>query len=294
MTLLSSLEGLSSFPGRIVSLVPSMTASLFDLGLGGNLVGISDYCTYPAGSLLGLERVGGPKTIHIERILALEPDLIIANQEENARAAVEQLAEKRLLWLTFPKSVRQGLEDLWQLARLSHDEMVYARVRSLETAVEYAELALHESSHQRVFVPIWRGETRNTPWWMTVNDQTYMADVIRLLGGVNVFASRERKYPLEAEFGWVKSEPAGDRDTRYPRVGAQEVLDAAPDAIILPDDPYPFSEEEIQSMRAIFSNTPAVKKGRIYRVDGRLLAWHGTFIGKALNELANLLRYEDS
>ncbi len=127
---------------------------------------------------------------------------------------------------------------------------------------------------------------------MTINDQTYMADVIRLLGGENVFTDRERKYPLEAELGWVESEPAGDRDTRYPRVSAQEVIESAPDAIILPDDPYPFSEDEIRFMRETFAATPAVKNGRIYRVDGRLLAWHGTFIGKALNELANLLRYE--
>lgn len=291
MTLLSTLEGLSSFPERIVSLVPSMTASMFDLGLGHKLVGVSDYCTYPAESLQGLERVGGPKSIIIERILDLKPDFIIANQEENSRDQVEQLAEKHLLWLTFPKSVRQGLADLWQLARLSHDEMVYARVRTLETAVEYAELALHESNHPRVFVPIWRGEVRDTAWWMTINDQTYLADVIRLLGGENVFATRERKYPLEAELGWVESEPAGNRDTRYPRVSAQEVVEAAPEAIILPDDPYRFSEEEVRAMRAVFSATPAVKKGRIYRVDGRLLAWHGTFIGKALNELASLLRW---
>src|SRR3972149_12172213 len=98
MPLLESLTELSRIPERIVSLVPSMTDSLFDLGLGGAVVGVSDYCTRPEGKLEGISRIGGPKTIDVAQVLALHPDLVIANREENNREAVMALAVQTPVW----------------------------------------------------------------------------------------------------------------------------------------------------------------------------------------------------
>src|SRR3972149_5639076 len=81
-------------PGRIVSLVPSLTESLFDLGFGSTVVGITDYCTQPASALQDLPRIGGPKTPRVADILALKPELVAANMEENPLDAVEALEAK--------------------------------------------------------------------------------------------------------------------------------------------------------------------------------------------------------
>ncbi len=129
-------------PRRVVSLVPSATASLFDLGLGRALVGISDYCTYPAEQLAGLPRIGGPKDLRVADILSLQPDLIIANQEENDRAAVEALAAAGAkVWLTFPLNVHAAIKDLWTLANLFRSDVAMQQVDFLERAVEWAEMA---------------------------------------------------------------------------------------------------------------------------------------------------------
>ena len=93
-------------PKRVVSLVPSMTESLFDLGLGDVVVGITDYCIYPAELLKNLPRVGGTKDVSEDEILDLKPDFVIANQEENSRQLVEKLEAAGIrVWVTFPKSV---------------------------------------------------------------------------------------------------------------------------------------------------------------------------------------------
>src|SRR5512139_3602968 len=101
-------------PKRVVSLVPSMTESLFELGFGETLVGITDYCIYPEERLEGLPRLGGPKNPRLEDIIALQPELVLANWEENTRRTVETLEAAGVrVWVTFPKTVRQALDVLW-------------------------------------------------------------------------------------------------------------------------------------------------------------------------------------
>lgn len=274
-------------PKRIISLVPSMTESLIVLGMGDALVGITDYCEEPKGMVEGYQRVGGIKNVRLGDVLALKPDLVIANQEENTPQAVEALLQAGLpVWLTFPKTVREAMEDLWTLVRLFARDQGFQMLRTLERALEVAELAGSERAKVRYFCPIWEEEhPRYGRWWMTFNKHTYMNDLLRIFGGENVFEARERRYPLEAELGETLSEPAAGRDVRYPRVSREEVLRADPELILLPDEPFPYKDEDCQRIARIFAETTAAREGRIYCIDGKLITWHGVRLGKALAEL---------
>lgn len=286
MPILENLSSFSSFPERVVSLVPSMSESLFDLGMGAHLVGVTDYCIHPP-QVLDLPKVGGTKTIRVDLVLQLSPDLVIANREENDRLQVEELAQTVNVWLTFPKTVRQVLDDLWQLVYLFRKERAFVSLRTLETAVEYAENRLFDLQPVPVFVPIWQDQTPSgVHWWMTFNRDTYCHDLIRLLGGSNVFADRKRRYPLEADLGLASEMTDEGGDTRYPRIAVEEVLEAQPEMILLPDEPYLFRQKETQEIFRLLEETPAVRHNRVYQVDGSLLTWHGTRLGKALAELA--------
>lgn len=285
MPLINDLSSFSSFPERIVSLVPSMSESLFDLGMGDHLVGVTEYCIYPLEAQ-ALPKVGGTKDVQVNEVLRLSPDLVIANQEENSKEIIEELAERLNVWLTFPKTVRQVLNDLWHLVYLFRQERAFLSLRTLETAVEYAENRLFDLQPLRVFVPIWQGETpTGIRWWMTFNRETYCHDLIRLLGGINVFAERQRRYPLSADVGEEEAILAEGRDTRYPCVTIEEIIEAKPELILIPDEPYVFQDEDIREIVTRLKSTPAVEQERVHRIEGSLLTWHGTRLGKALMEL---------
>ncbi len=263
-----------------------MTESLFDLGMGDSVVGITDYCVSPP-IVEKIPKVGGTKDVRVNRVIELAPDLIIVNQEENTRQVVEKLGDQFNVWLTFPKTVRQVLDDLWQLVYLFRRERAFVSLRTLETAVEYAESRLFDLQPIRVFVPIWQDVTETgIRWWMTFNQDTYCHDLIRLLGGMNVFGDRQRKYPLAADLGEAQETVPDDRDIRYPRVTLEEIIQAGPELILLPDEPYRFTDEDEEEIRQLLRDTPAVKQNKVYRIEGSFLTWHGTRLGKALAELS--------
>jgi len=134
-----------------------------------------------------LTRVGGPKNVRIQDILRLRPDLVIANQEENSRVDIEKLDENGVpVWVTFPKTIRQSLDDLWALTDLYHRKLAVDRLRSLEVALDYARMAASDVRRVRYFCPIWEEKTEGGRWWMTFNAETYPNDLLSLLGGDNV------------------------------------------------------------------------------------------------------------
>lgn len=120
---------------------------------------------------------------------------------------------------------------------------------------------------------------------MTFNRQTYAGDLLDLMGGENSFENRTRQYPLAADLGRGDAEEPGARDVRYPRVTLGEVVAAQPEVILLPDEPFVFDDAACQALMDDLRETPAVRAGRVYQVDGRLLAWYGTQIKAALDAL---------
>lgn len=277
-------------PRRVVSLVPSMTESLFDLGFGETVVGVTDFCTRPPLPET-LARVGGPKNARVEQILALQPDLVIANQEENSQMLIEALAAAGApVWLTFPRTVRDALADLRDLAGLYRGDSALRKLDVLERSLEWAALAAADRPKTRVFVPIWEeGPLEEGGWWMTFNQETYPSDLLHMLGAENVFGQRARRYPLQADLGLAGPEPAGGRDTRYPRVTLAEVTAAQPELVLLPDEPYQYGANDAARVDSLLAGTPAAQNGRIKTVDGSLLFWPGTRLGMALFTLVDLL-----
>jgi len=272
-------------PQRVVSLVPSVTESLFDLNLGDRLVAITDYCIHPADKVASLPRIGGTKNPDVQRIIELKPDLVIANQEENRKEDVDRLLAARIpVWVTFPKTVADAFNLLWNIMHVFDEPVMVPRVRLIEQTMDWvwriSEKRL-EDQPCRVFVPIWLDPL------MTFNAETYASDLLRICGGINVFAERERLYPLKADLGEQVPSSEPGRDTRYPRVTLDEVVAAQPDLILLPSEPFPFTQSHLSLFAGL--DIPAAHNNRIEFIDGSLLTWHGTRIAHALNVLPALI-----
>ena len=280
-------------PRRIVSLVPSLSEALVALGLGPRLIGVTTYCVHPAGAFDALPKLGGTKDADIDGIIALAPDLVIANHEENTARIVRRLAEADLdVWVTYPRTVADGVALLREIAALgatpeSIERWVVPAERALEDARGARDGARgpREDAHgardqagggasaaatarPRVFCPIWRDP------WMTIGRDTYIHDMLELCGGENVFADAGRD-----------AEAAAGR--RYPRVTLEAVERAAPDVILLPDEPYAFAESDRRELSAL--DCPAARDGRIHLIDGTLVSWYGPRIAEAIRGLARIL-----
>jgi ABC-type hemin transport system substrate-binding protein len=245
-----------------VCLVPSLTEALFGLGLGDRVAGVTEWCVHPAAGVAALPKLGGTKNPDVAGILALEPDLVIANREENRPRDVEALRRAGVpVWVTYPRTVREGVDLLRELSALGASPWaIRAVVEPVEAALRQA-LEHPPARRSRVFCPIWKEP------WMAVGADTYADDLLTLCGGANVFAK------------------IGSR--RYPIVTTQEIVDAAPEVVILPDEPYAFGPGDVGELSSL--EIPAAHSGRIHPIDGTLVSWYGPRIGRAIAILRSLL-----
>ncbi len=241
--------------------MPSVTEALFALGLGPQVVGVTQWCVHPAQGVEPLPKVGGTKNPELESILSLEPDLVIANREENKRQDVDRLRDAGIeVWVTYPRTVAEGVQLLAELADLGAD--AEARQRVVMPAVAALAGARERAADPpvRVFCPIWRNP------WMTINRDTYIHDMIELCGGDNVFGERTER--------------------RYPIVRVQEIQLIRPEVILLPDEPYSFAHEDARELMAL--DIPAARDQRIHLIDGTLLSWYGPRIPRGILLLQSL------
>ena len=228
-------------PRRVVSLVPSDTLNVAALGCAHLLVGRTDYCELPA-EIVSVPSVGGTKNPRIDDVLRLEPDLVLANQEENTRGDLETLAQR---------GVRVYV--------------AYAAVREAEGA-----RAAAGGRPVRVFCPIWMQPL------MTIHGDTFISDMLALSGAENVFGDRTRLYPLAADLGKAPALPpekVEGRDVRYPRVTLDEVVARAPELVLLPDEPHPFTDADAEVFRSLA--IPAAARGAVVTMSGKDLCWYG-------------------
>lgn len=274
-------------PQRVVSLVPSFTESLFALQLGDRVVGVTDYCVRPAANVMNLPKVGGTKNPDIERIISLRPDLVIMNEEENRREDADALEKAGIpIWKTAPNTIAEAINLLWETMEIFEKGDMVPMVRLIEQKWDVTRLAMENERPVRTFIPIWRDP------WMTGNQYTYMHDVMANFGMINVFAERDRQFPLAADLGEGDALSADDprvqdRDTRYPRVTLEEIEAAQPELVLLPDEPYTFNEDDAAAFDDL--DIPAVKLNNIYLTDGSLLLWHGTRFTYALSHFPPVL-----
>jgi ABC-type Fe3+-hydroxamate transport system substrate-binding protein len=249
-------------PQRIVSLVPSLTEWLFSVGLGARVVGVTDYCIEPAAALAGLPRLRGTKNPDRARIVALRPDLVIADQEENRERDVLALAASGIqVYVTAIRSVADVPEQLGRLARvLGADDRAAPALEDLRAAIAAAERALPATPRAAIAF-IWRDP------WMAVGAETYAGDLLRLGGAANCTLQLPG---------------------RYPRATLDEFMALHPEVILLPSEPYPFSERDLETFAA-YADVPAVRQGRIVFCDGTLITWPGPRTVAALRVIGELI-----
>lgn len=253
-------------PQRIVSLVPSDTHSVTALGAGDRLVGRTTWCEHGDG----VATVGGTKDVDVAAVLALEPQLVIANQEENTRKPLEALAERVPVLVSLPRRVDQGVAHLARLARIlgvAEDPQVRALIK------RGYELPAAAPTMLRAFIPIWMDPM------MTLNADTFGSDVLARVGVENVFGDRMRLYPLAADLGKTAPHDAAGRDVRYPRITSDEIKARAADLIVLPDEPHAFSAEDEATLQEL------LPKARVVRVSGKDLFWYGAWTIDAIPRL---------
>ncbi len=248
---------------RIVSLVPSLTEALFTLGAGETVVGVTNFCAEPREEVRTRPKVGGPKTVRCAAIVKLDPDLVIANMEENRKADVEALEQAGLrVLVTYPRTVREGIQLIRDLG------LAVGPCRRAEALAAECEAAHEEIQRSRpgwrplrVFCAIWRRP------YMTINGDTYVSDVLQTCGAENIFRDHAKRYPV---------------------VTLEEVASLKPDVILLPDEPFPFGERHREEFR-VLKGIPAVRADRIHLLDGKVLSWYGPRIGGSLRALIQIL-----
>jgi ABC-type Fe3+-hydroxamate transport system substrate-binding protein len=247
-------------PQRVVSLVPSDTHSMIALGVGDRLVGRTTYCEHGDG----VATVGGTKDVDVDAVLALAPQLVIANQEENTRPVLEKLAERGTVLVSLPRRVDEGIAHLARLARIMGLSQEPAVKDLIKRGYELPK-SQPTQARLRAFVPIWMDPL------MTLNAETFGSDVLARIGVENVFGDRMRLYPLAADLGKMLPQDAAGRDVRYPRVTLDEVKARGADVILLPDEPYVFTEADEAVLR------DALPNAKVVRVSGKDLFWYGAW-----------------
>lgn len=270
---------------RVVSLVPSETLCVAELAGIARVVGRTDYCVEPAAAVEAIPSVGGTKGFDVEAVKALRPDLVLANKEENGRPLVQAMIAARLpVHVSFPCTVEQSLEYVETLCvLLGLDPSGAAPLGACRSAVNEARRAAREEPLP-VFVPIWKDP------WMTFDGGAYASDVLQLCGASNVFAGRARRYPLAADLGkaaaWSEAR-VQQRDTRYPRIELEEVVDRGARAVLVPDEPYAFDEADAAALARLDSPHRIV----VERVDGKDLFWYGTHVARAVERLVRTISH---
>jgi len=226
-------------PQRIVSLVPSQTELLADLGLSETVVGITKFCEHPVDWFRSKTRVGGTKTLQMDRIESLNPDLILGNKEENDRSQVEALSARFPVWMSDVANLEDALDMVERVGILcgqAHSAQALAQriVRGFEALPSFSPL--------RAAYLIWRKP------YMVAGSGTFIDSMLQRAGLVNVFSDRPR----------------------YPEVSAEALRQSEPDVVLLSSEPYPFSEKHRAALLALCPSA------RVLLADGALFSWYGS------------------
>ena len=251
-------------PQRVVSLVPSVTEAVASLGQGRSLTAVTKFCAEPADLTAALRKIGGTKDPDIEAITALQPDLVLANIEENRRQDVQALIDAGLtVFVGYPRTVVEAVDEFQTIGDLLGAPASPRVVNDMREAVERQRTLNETRPTVRVFCPIWRNP------YMAIAGDTYSGDLIRLAGGENVFESHTS-------------------GSRYPQVTLKEIQAADPQVILLPDEPFRFRPRHRDELKAL-SEIDAVRTDRLFLCDGRWLTWYGPRIAEGVEGIEKLL-----
>jgi len=229
-------------PQRIISLVPSQTELLYHLGLNEEVVGITKFCIRPEHWFHRKTRVGGTKGIKIDTIRQLEPDLIIANKEENVKEQIVELEKHFPIYISDVKNLQQAYEMIAQVSLITH---------KIEKGLELVEDIHHRFERIRFFSTEKMVRAAYLIWkdpYMTAGGDTFIHDMMRRCGMKNVFETLER----------------------YPPITIKDLQDAAPKVLLLSSEPFPFKEKHVAELQPLLPQT------KVLLVDGEMFSWYGS------------------
>lgn len=226
-------------PRRIVSLVPSQTELLATLGLEQEVVGITKFCVHPTSWWRTKKRIGGTKTVKVDWVKSLEPDLIIANKEENDQAQVEALARHFPVWVSDVSDLPSALAMIEGVGAITDRQLA---ARQLKEKIQAAFSGLPSFAQRSVAYFIWREP------YMVAGGGTFIDAMLAEAGFRNVFGDRER----------------------YPEIPLAELQQHQPDLILLSSEPYPFKTKHLDEFRAF------CPQATILLADGELFSWYGS------------------
>lgn len=238
-------------PRKIVSVVPSQTELLFDLGLDKEVVGITKFCIHPQKWFREKRRVGGTKQLHSNTIKELKPDLIIANKEENDEEQIKALAKLYPVWISDIKTLPDALDMIRSIGEITgRASAADAIVKGINDAFS----GIDPSSGRRIAYFIWR-----KPYMVAAGD-TFINDLLSRAGFQNVFS----------------------RLSRYPEVELAEINNLDCDYLFLSSEPYPFQEKHIEEFSSVINASKPVL------VDGEMFSWYGSRLLKAAEYIQDL------
>lgn len=235
-------------PNSIVSLVPSLTELLFDLGLEDRISGRTRFCIHPENSVDSVPIVGGTKNPNLDKIFKIKPDLVIANKEENRKEDVAKLSQAFDVMVTDIHSIGDAIFAIYDIgSRCGADEEADTMIKNIRAKLDAAP----DEPTQSVAYFIWRNP------WMTVGQDTYIHSVLS-------------HWKLENVYGDLK---------RYPKTSLNELEQKAPELILLSSEPYPFKESHREMVQEAFPGS------RVLMVDGEWFSWYGSRMMKAFEKL---------
>lgn len=233
-------------PQRVVSLVPSLTELVFDLGAREKLVGVTKFCVHPESLRKEVSQIGGTKNPRIADILALEPDLIIANKEENRKEDIDELAKHIPVFVTDINGLSDGLETILTFGQLFDAEQkareIHQKIEAITNAIGQLTPA---RTPQNALYLIWQKP------YMAAGTDTYISQMLKEFGIENIVSKK------------------GNEGLRYPEISAEEIKTLNPDMILLSSEPYPFKTVHCVEFENEFGIPCKM-------VDGELFSWYGS------------------
>ena len=250
------LVHLNKIPSKIISVVPSQTELLYSLGLEEEVTGITKFCVRPDKWQKSKTKVGGTKTLNLSIIQQLEPDLVIANKEENLKEQIEAIAGSFPVWISDVNNLDSTYQMITEIGTLvNKTEAAIALADSIQT--DFKKLKPPATKLKTIYL-IWRNP------YMTVGGDTFIHAMLCEAGFENIFKN----------------------STRYPTVSIEQLQQQNPELILLSSEPFPFKEKHVQELKSFLPNT------KILLVDGESFSWYGSRLLKTpgyLNSLYKLL-----
>ena len=235
---------------RIVSLVPSQTELLYDLGLGDRIVGQTIFCIHPAEQFKQATKIGGTKKLQIQKIIDLQPDLIIGNKEENEKSQIEELERHFPVWMSDMTDLPQALQMIRGIGDICQKQQEAEKlIEDIENEFEKL-VQIQPVKPLKTLYLIWKDP------YMAAGASTFISDVMERAGFLN---------SVELD--------------RYPELSKMELQSLSPELVLLSSEPYPFKEKHIKELQTM------LPKAKILLVDGEMFSWYGSRLLKTAEYL---------